>query len=53
MKTPIQLTINADEVALLRHALDHAIFTTSERHPEYRARLQALVERLNAAEKRS
>lgn len=47
----ISLRVKPEEMAVLRFALDHALASISEAHPEDRAALQALIERLAAAEK--
>jgi uncharacterized protein involved in exopolysaccharide biosynthesis len=48
----IRLPVREDEVAVLRFALDHALSSISEAHPEDRAQLKALIERLEAARAR-
>jgi len=45
----IRLPIKPEEVAVLRYALDHALSSISEAHPDDRAQLQALIARLEAA----
>jgi len=45
----ILLRVKRDEVAVLRFALDHAFSSTSEAHPQDRAQLKGLIERLEAA----
>ena len=45
----IRLPIKPEEVAVLRYALDHALSSISEAHPDDRAQLQALIEQLEAA----
>jgi len=45
----IALTVQRDEVAVLRFALDHALSATSEAHATDRAQLAALIQRLEAA----
>ena len=47
----IHLPVKPEEVATLRFALDHALSSISEAHPEDRAQLKALVARLEAAKK--
>jgi len=47
----VLLRVQPDEVAVLRFALDHALSSTSEAHPQDRVQLQALIERLEAAKK--
>jgi len=47
----ITLKIKPEEVAVLRFALDHALSSISEAHPEDRALLLALVERLESAQR--
>ena len=47
MQNDIRLTVRRDEVAILRFALS----SISEAHPEDRAQLQALIERLEAAQR--
>ena len=49
-KFDILLGVKPDEVALLRFALDHAQNSISEAHPDERAMLQALIDRLEAAQ---
>jgi len=45
----ITLAIKPEEVPVLRFALDNALSSISEAHPEDRAQLRALIERLEAA----
>ena len=40
------LRVNASEIPVLRYALDHALSSISEAHPQDRAMLQALIEKL-------
>jgi len=47
----IPFLVKPEEVAVLRYALDHALASISEAHPEDRAQLKALIERLEKAEK--
>lgn len=47
----IRLPVEPDEVPVLTFALEHALWSISEAHPEDRAKLKALLERLEAAEK--
>jgi len=49
----IRLSVKPEEVAVLRYALDHALASISEAHPEDRAQLKALIERLEKAERRA
>lgn len=42
----ITLRVKPDEVPVLRYALDHALSSISEAHPEDRAQIKALIERL-------
>jgi len=49
----IRLQVFPEEVALLRFALHHALSSTSEAHPDERAVLMALIERLEGAARRS
>jgi hypothetical protein len=51
MKNAIHFPVRRDELPILRFALDHALSSISEAHPEDRAQLKALIERLEAAEK--
>jgi len=46
------LAVNKDEVPHLRFALDHALTSISEAHPEDRAHLKALLGKLDAAERK-
>jgi hypothetical protein len=43
------LRVYASETSVLRFALDHALASISEAHPDDRARLQALITRLEGA----
>ena len=47
----VSLLVRPGEIPVLRFALDHALSSISEAHSEDRAKLQALIERLEAAEK--
>jgi hypothetical protein len=49
----ILLPVNPEEVPVLVFALEHALWAISEAHPKDRAQLQALIERLDAAEKKA
>ena len=48
----IPFRLNPEEVPVLRFALEHALSAISEAHAEDRAQLKALIERLEAAEKK-
>jgi len=48
----IRLPVEPEEVPVLRFALDHALSSISEAHPEDRAQLKALIERLEAAQQK-
>lgn len=47
----ILLRVKPDEDPVLRYALDHALASISDAHPEDRAALKALIARLESAEK--
>lgn len=49
----IQLPVKIEEIPVLRFALDQALHEISEAHPEDRAELHALIERLEAAGKKA
>jgi hypothetical protein len=48
----VALTVKVDEIPMLRFALDHAKSSISDAHPEDHAQLDALIARLEEAERK-